>query len=56
MVSLGLALAIPSTQDLRLHTDGPALGTVIEIKEERGFGTTLMPSYTMAFSMPVIGS
>jgi len=40
MVSLGLAQRFLD-KDLRLHTDGPALGTVIEIKEERGFGTTL---------------
>ena len=40
MVSLGLAQRFLD-KDLRLHTDGPALGTVIEIKEEKGFGTTL---------------
>ena len=40
MVSLGLAQRFLE-KDLRLHADGPAFGTVIEIKEERGFGATL---------------
>jgi len=40
MVSLGLAQRFLD-KDLRLHADGPVLGTVIEIKEEKGFGTTL---------------
>ena len=40
MVSLGLAQRFLD-KDLRLNTNGPAFGTVIEIKEEKGFGTTL---------------
>ncbi|MDD1725639.1 MAG: translation initiation factor IF-2, partial [Euryarchaeota archaeon] len=40
MVSLGLAQRFLE-KDLRLHANGPALGTVIEIKEEKGFGITL---------------
>ncbi|HYA33339.1 MAG TPA: translation initiation factor IF-2, partial [Candidatus Bathyarchaeia archaeon] len=40
MVSLGLAQRFLD-KDLRLHADGPAVGTVIEINEEKGFGTTL---------------
>ncbi|MGZ4861798.1 MAG: translation initiation factor IF-2 [Halobacteriota archaeon] len=40
MVSLGLAQRFLD-KDLRLHANGPAFGTVIEIKEEKGFGTTL---------------
>jgi len=40
MVSLGLAQRFLD-KDLRLHANGPAVGTVIEINEEKGFGTTL---------------
>jgi translation initiation factor 5B len=40
MVSLGLAQRFLE-KDLRLHANGSALGTVIEIKEEKGFGITL---------------
>jgi translation initiation factor 5B len=40
MVSLGLAQRFLE-KDLRLHANGPAFGTVLEIKEEKGFGTTL---------------
>jgi translation initiation factor 5B len=40
MVSLGLAQRFLD-KDLRLHANGPALGTVIEINEEKGFGITL---------------
>ncbi|MGZ4944808.1 MAG: translation initiation factor IF-2 [Halobacteriota archaeon] len=40
MVSLGLAQRFLE-KDLRLHANGAALGTVIEIKEEKGFGITL---------------
>ncbi|MGB9211529.1 MAG: translation initiation factor IF-2, partial [Halobacteriota archaeon] len=40
MVSLGLAQRFLD-KDLRLNANGPAFGTVIEIKEEKGFGTTL---------------
>ena len=40
MVSVGLAQKFLQ-KDLRLHAEGPAVGTVLEIKEERGFGTTL---------------
>jgi len=40
MVSLGLAQRFLD-KDLRVHAHGPAFGTVIEVKEERGFGTTL---------------
>jgi translation initiation factor 5B len=40
MVSLGLAQRFLE-KDLRLHANGPAVGTVIEIKEEKGFGMTL---------------
>jgi translation initiation factor 5B len=40
MVSLGLAQRFLE-RDLRLHSNGPAFGTVLEIKEEKGFGTTL---------------
>jgi translation initiation factor 5B len=40
MVSLGLAQRFLE-KDLRIHADGPVLGTVLEITEEKGFGTTL---------------
>ncbi len=40
MVSLGLAQRFLD-KDLKLHANGPAVGTVIEINEEKGFGTTL---------------
>jgi translation initiation factor 5B len=40
MVSLGLAQRFLEN-DLKLHAKGPGLGTVIEIKEEKGFGITL---------------
>lgn len=40
MVSLGLAQRFLE-KDLRIHANGPVLGTVIEITEEKGFGTTL---------------
>ncbi len=40
MVALGLAQRFLD-KELRLHAQGPAFGTVIEVKEERGFGTTL---------------
>ncbi|MDY6764087.1 MAG: translation initiation factor IF-2 [Halobacteria archaeon] len=28
-------------ENLKLHTEGPGTGTVVEVKEERGFGTTV---------------
>jgi translation initiation factor 5B len=40
MVSLGLAQRFLE-KDLRIHANGPVLGTVLEITEEKGFGTTL---------------
>jgi len=40
MVSLGLAQRFLD-KELRLHAHGPAFGTVIEVKEEKGFGITL---------------
>jgi translation initiation factor 5B len=40
MVSLGLAQRFLE-KDLRIHANGPVLGTIIEITEEKGFGTTL---------------
>ncbi len=40
MVALGLAQRFLD-KDLRLHAHGPAFGTVIEVKEEKGFGITL---------------
>jgi len=40
MVSLGLAQRFLE-KNLRIHANGPVLGTVIEITEEKGFGTTL---------------
>ncbi len=40
MVALGLAQRFLD-KELRLHARGPAFGTVIEVKEEKGFGTTL---------------
>ena len=40
MVTVGLAQKF-LRKDLRLHAEGPAVGTVLEIKEERGVGTTL---------------
>ncbi|HYA61076.1 MAG TPA: translation initiation factor IF-2 [Candidatus Acidoferrum sp.] len=40
MVSVGLAQKFLQ-KDLRLHAEEPAMGTVLEIKEERGYGTTL---------------
>ncbi|MGZ4934330.1 MAG: translation initiation factor IF-2 [Halobacteriota archaeon] len=40
MVALGLAQRFLD-KELRLHAHGPAFGTVIEVKEEKGFGITL---------------
>jgi hypothetical protein len=40
MVMVGLAQRY-MTQDLALSTAGPGIGTVLEVKEERGLGTTL---------------
>ncbi|MGZ4948822.1 MAG: translation initiation factor IF-2 [Halobacteriota archaeon] len=40
MVALGLAQRFLD-KELRLHAHGPAFGTVIEVKEEKGFGVTL---------------
>lgn len=40
MVALGLAQRFLD-RELRLHAHGPAFGTVIEVKEEKGFGITL---------------
>ncbi len=40
MLSVGLAQKFLE-KELRLHSEGPAVGTVLEIKEERGFGITL---------------
>ena len=40
MVMVGLAQRY-MTQDLALSTGGPGIGTVLEVKEERGLGTTL---------------
>jgi translation initiation factor 5B len=40
MVIMGLAQRFLENE-LKLHVDGPAMGTVLEVKEERGFGTTV---------------
>jgi translation initiation factor 5B len=40
MLTVGLAQKFLE-KELRLHSEGPAVGTVLEIKEERGFGITL---------------
>jgi translation initiation factor 5B len=40
MVMIGLAQRYME-QDLALSVDGPGMGTVLEVKEERGLGTTL---------------
>ncbi|MFB6284022.1 MAG: translation initiation factor IF-2 [Halobacteria archaeon] len=40
MVLVGLAQSYLK-EDLELHATGPGLGTVVEVKEARGFGTTV---------------
>ncbi|XGI83911.1 translation initiation factor IF-2 [Halorutilales archaeon Cl-col2-1] len=40
MVLVGLAQTYLK-ENLELHAEGPGVGTVVEIKEERGFGTTV---------------
>ena len=40
MVLLGLAQRF-LTEDLGLHSEGPGVGTVVEVTEERGFGATI---------------
>ncbi|MDD4299141.1 MAG: translation initiation factor IF-2 [Methanomicrobium sp.] len=40
MVMIGLAQRY-MTENLKLTVDGPGVGTVLEVKEERGLGTTL---------------
>lgn len=40
MVMIGLAQRF-LTEGLKMHVDGPGIGTVLEVKEEKGLGTTL---------------